>query len=80
MGQAAARKVTEIEEVRHRLELDLQELEDRLPSPVRSAKSLLGLALGASVVAFLALRRLRPRRTARPAAAEVIVKVVREDR
>ncbi|HSJ50156.1 MAG TPA: hypothetical protein VLA90_02565 [Actinomycetota bacterium] len=80
MGEAAARKVNEIEEVRHRLEMDLQELEDRMPAPVRSAKSLLGLALGASIMAFLALRRMRGRRPGARPAAEVILKVVREDR
>lgn len=79
MGQAAARKVTEIDEARHRLELDLQELEQRLPSQIRSIKSVLGVLLGSSIMAFLVLRRLRSRRSDKPA-AEVVVRVVREDR
>jgi len=79
MGQAAARKVTEIDEARQRLELDLQELEDRLPAPLRSVKSLVGVLLGTAVMAFLVRRRLRSRRSDRPA-AEVVVRIVRDDR
>jgi hypothetical protein len=80
MGQAAARKVTEIDEARQRLELDLQELEDRLPTPLRSAKSLVGLLLGTVVMAFLVLRRVRSKRSDRSPAAEVVVRIVRDDR
>ena len=78
MGEAADRKVTEIDEARHRLELDLQELEDRLPSPLRSVKSLVGVLLGSAVMAFL-VRRARSRRSDRSPAAEVIVRIVRDD-
>lgn len=80
MGQAAARKVTEIDEARQRLELDLQELEDRLPAPLRSVKSLVGVLLGTGVMAFLVLRRVRSRRSGRSPAAEVVVRIVRDDR
>jgi hypothetical protein len=80
MGQAAARKVTEIDEARQRLELDLQELEDRLPAPLRSVKSLIGVLLGTVVMAFLVLRRVRSRRSNRSPAAEVVVRIVRDDR
>jgi hypothetical protein len=80
MGQAAARKVTEIDEARQRLELDLQELEDRLPGPLRSVKSLIGVLLGTVVMAFLVLRRVRSRRSNRSPAAEVVVRIVRDDR
>lgn len=80
MGQAAARKVTEIDEARQRLELDIQELEDRLPAPLRSVKSLVGVLLGTGVMAFLVLRRFRSRRSDRSPAAEVVVRIVREDR
>ena len=78
MGEAADRKVTEIDEARQRLELDLQELEDRLPSPLRSVKSLVGVLLGSAVMAFL-VRRARSRRSDRSPAAEVIVRIVRDD-
>lgn len=80
MGQAAARKVSEIDEVRQRLELDIQELEDRLPAPLRSVKSLVGVLLGTGVMAFLVLRRVRSRRSDRTPAAEVVVRIVRDDR
>jgi hypothetical protein len=79
MGEAAARKVSEIDEVRQRLQLDFQELEDRLPGPLRSAKSLAGMLLGTGVLAIVALRRFRSKRADRPT-AEVVVRVVREDR
>lgn len=80
MGEAAARKVTEIDEARKRLELDLQELEDRLPAPLRSMKSLVGVLVGTGVMGLLALRLLRSRRSERSPAAEVVVRIVREDR
>lgn len=79
MGQAAARKVTEIDEARQRLELDLQELEERLPAPLRSVKSLVGVLLGTAVMA-LVLRRVRSGRSDRNPVAEVVVRIVRDDR
>jgi hypothetical protein len=78
MGQAAARKVTEIDEARQRLELDLQELQDRLPAPLRSVKSLVGVLLGTGVMA-LVFRRARSRRSDRSPTAEVVVRIVRDD-
>jgi len=72
--------VTEIDEARKRLELDLQELEDRLPAPLRSVKSLVGVLVGTGVMAFLVLRLLRSRRSDRSPAAEVVVRIVRDDR
>lgn len=78
MGEAAARKVTEIDEARQQLEADLRELEDRLPAPLRSAKSLIGVLLGTAGLAFL-LRRLTSRRSDRTPAAEVVVRIVRDD-
>jgi hypothetical protein len=70
--------VTEIDEVRQRLEQDLQELEDRLPAPLRSVKSLVGVLVGTGVMA-LVLRRARSRRSDRSPAAEVVVRIVRDD-
>lgn len=82
MGQAADRKVadklTEIEETRRRLEGDLNELEQRIPSPLRSVKSLLGLVVGSTAVSLMVLGRLRPKQKAKP--TEVVIRVVREDR
>ena len=78
MGQAAARKVTEIDEARQRLELDLRELEERLPAPLRSVKSLVGVLLG-TAAGLLVLRAFRSRRSDRSPAAEVVVRIVRDD-
>jgi hypothetical protein len=80
MGQAAASKVIEIEQARTQLELDLRELEDRLPAPLRSMKSLAGMLLGTAVLVFLSQRRFRSKRSASTPAAEVVVRIVREDR
>ncbi len=79
MGQAAARKVSEIAEARQQLELDLQELEGRLPAPLRSVKSLVGVLFG-TAAGFLVLRVVRSRRSDRSPAAEVVVRIVRDDR
>ena len=79
MGEAADRKVTEIEETRRRLETDLRELEARLPSSLRSMKALLGVILGSTALTALLLRRLGTKRSGRPS-AEVVVRIVRDDR
>lgn len=78
MGQAAARKVTEIEETRQGLEQDLRELEDRMPAALRSVKSVVGVLLGSAVMA-LVLRRVRSKRSDRNPAAEVVIRIVRDD-
>jgi hypothetical protein len=78
MGQTAARKVTEIEETRQGLEQDLRELEDRMPAALRSVKSLVGVLLGSAVMA-LVLRRVRSKKSDRKPAAEVVVRIVRDD-
>jgi hypothetical protein len=70
--------VTEIEEARQGLQQDLQELEDRMPAALRSVKSLVGVLLGSAVMA-LVLRRVRSKRSDRNPAAEVVVRIVRED-
>jgi hypothetical protein len=79
MGAAADRKVTEIEETRGQLEVDLRELEARLPAPLRSAKSAAGIIVGSTVLAAFILRKLRTKRSDAPPTAEVIVRIVRED-
>jgi hypothetical protein len=79
MGEATARKVTEIDEVRRRLDVDLQELEERLPASVRSVKSVVGVVLGTAVLGLL-VRRIVSGRSDRKPAAEVVVRIVREDR
>ena len=79
MGQAADSKVIEIEEARDQLELDLRELEERLPAPLRSMKSVVGMFIGTAVLMFLVLRRFRSKRSASAPAAEVVVRIVRDD-
>lgn len=78
MGEAADRKVTEIDETRQRIEADLQELEDRMPAPLRSVKGLVGALVGTAGGAFV-LRKLLSKRSQRKPATEVVVRVVRED-
>jgi hypothetical protein len=78
MGEAAARKVTEIEETRRRLETDLRELEDRMPAPLRSGKALVGTLVG-TVGGAIVLRKLLSRRSPRTSPTEVVIRVVRED-
>jgi len=80
MGQAADSKVIEIDEVRAQLELDLRELEERLPAPLRSMKSVVGMFIGSAVLMFFVLRRFKSKKSASSPAAEVVVRIVREDR
>ena len=79
MGQAADSKVIEIEQARAQLELDLRELEERLPASLRSMKSVVGMFIGSAVLMFLVLRRFRSKKSASAPAAEVVVRIVRED-
>jgi hypothetical protein len=79
MGEAADRKVTEIEESRSRLEADLLVLEARLPAPLRSAKSVAGLVVGSMAFTALILRMFRPKRSIGHPSAEVVVRIVRDD-
>ena len=79
MGAAADRKVTEIEATRHQLEADLRELETRLPTNVRSLKSLVGLLVGSAAFGLFVLERFMGKRSKDKPATEVIIRVVRED-
>lgn len=82
MGEAADQKMKEIEETRDRLEVDLRELEERMPSPVRSAKKVAGMVAGSSVLLGLLARRRRKskrEKEERDRKTEVVVRVVRDD-
>jgi hypothetical protein len=79
MGEATDRKVTEIEQTRSRLEADLAELEARLPAPVRSMKSVVGLLIGSAAFSAFVLRKLRSGRSTAGAPTEVVIRVVRDD-
>jgi len=79
MGEATDRKVTEIDDTRRRIEADLRELEARIPAPLRSAKSLVGVIVGGTALAaFLVRGRRSKRANARPS-TEVVIRVVRDD-
>ena len=79
MGEAADRKVTEIDETRRGLEADLRELEARLPAPLRSMKSLAGVIVGSTALAAIVFRRSRSKRSDKPPTAEVVIRIVRDD-
>ena len=79
MGEAADRKVKEIEATRRQLEADLKELEARVPAQLRSAKSLAGIVLGSAALTTMLVRRSRSRRGNDRPTAEVVVRIVRED-
>lgn len=63
MGTGPSGTLTEIEQIRARIDQNVAELERRLPAPVRLARWVVGVALsggiGASVLWF-AVRKLRP--------------------
>jgi hypothetical protein len=71
--------VTEIDATRAQLEADLRELEERLPAPLRSVKALVGMVLASGVLTALAVRMFRAKRSDKPS-AEVVVRIVRDDR
>jgi hypothetical protein len=79
VGEAADRKVKEIEQTRHQISVDLRELEARIPAPLRSMKSLAGLILTSSALTALVVRSLRSKRPSAPPSAEVVVRIVRDD-
>jgi hypothetical protein len=79
MGEAADRKVTEIDETRRGLEADLRELEARLPAPLRSTKSLAGVIVGGTALAAIVFRGSRSKRSDDHPTAEVVVRIIRDD-
>ena len=79
MGEATDRKVTEIEETRRQLEADLKELEERIPAPLRSMKSLAGIVVGSTALTAFLLRRSRSKRSDTGPATEVVIRIVRDD-
>ena len=79
MGQAVDRKVREIEETRAQLDVDLRELEERLPGPLRTARKVAGAAAGSTLIASFLARRRKKRNDERSRRQEVVVRVVRDD-
>jgi hypothetical protein len=80
VGQAVDRKVREIEEARARLDVDLRELEERLPGPLRTARKVAGAAAGSTLIASFLARRRKKRNDEKSRRQEVVVRVVRDDR
>ena len=78
MGEAADRKVNEINATRNQIEEDLHELEERMPAPLRSVKGVVGALVGSAGGAFV-LRKLLSRRAEKKAKPEVVIRVVRDD-
>ena len=79
MGEAAAQKVTEIEQTRNRLEGDLKELEDRIPAPLRSIKGIVGGVLTTTGGLIVMKKLLSRKKRKDDKTAEVVIRVVRDD-
>jgi hypothetical protein len=79
VGQAVDRKVREIEETRAKLDVDLRELEERLPGPLRTARKVAGAAAGSTLIASFLARRRKKRNDEKSRRQEVVVRVVRDD-
>ena len=80
MGETADQKMKEIAETRERLEGDIRELEERMPSPMRSAKKVLGAVATSSIVlGFLAARRRKKKTAHRDRSADIAGRVGHAD-
>jgi hypothetical protein len=82
MGEAADRKVREIEGARDRLEGDLRELEQRMPAVLRSGKRVVAGIAGSTIAAGIVrmvLKRRKKQHKEQDRTAEVVIRVVRED-
>ena len=65
MGESSAQTVREIEETRDRLEVDLRELEQRMPQPAVWAKRAVGFLVGGGTAATVGLMLLKRRKKKR---------------
>ena len=81
MGQGAAQTVTEIEEIRGRLERNIGELQDRLPRPAAWAKKVIGIAVGGGIAgsAFWFLVRRARKGKAEPEPVRAVFQMVRPE-
>jgi hypothetical protein len=80
MGTSAAETVKEIEDTRDRLEVELRELEERLPKPAVWVKRVAGVAVGggaAGATFWFLVRRRRKKRAAKVAATRPVQTVIR---
>jgi hypothetical protein len=80
MGQGTAETVRELDEIRDRLESDMDELHTRLPAPEVWAKRLVGVLVGGgaagSALIFLTRRARGKKRAAAAAPARPIIKAM----
>jgi hypothetical protein len=75
MGQSSAATVKEIEDIRNRIETNVQELERRMPAPAIWAKRAAGVAIGSGVGALLlrqAFKQAKKRRSKKKQAEQVL--------
>jgi hypothetical protein len=86
MGQGSAATVREIEDLRDRLEVEMRELERRMPQPAVWVKRLAGVAVGGGIGAIVVTRlvkrargRRRPRRAADARPVRAVIQVVPEE-
>ena len=79
MGEAAAAKVTEIEATRDRLEGDLKELEERIPSPLRSIKAIVGGLVTTTGGLSVLKKVLSRKKKENDRKTEVVIRVLRDD-
>jgi hypothetical protein len=86
MGQSSAATVREIEDIRDRLEVEMRELERRMPQPALWTKRLAGVVVGGGLGAILVTRllkrardRRRPKRVADARPVQAVVQLVPED-
>lgn len=76
MGTRSTGTLTEIDEIRARLDRNVSELERRLPAPARLLRWAVGAAVGGGIggsLLWFAVRRLRPARPSREQAAPAVV-------
>lgn len=71
MGQSSAATVREIEDLRDRLEVEMRELERRLPQPAVWVKRLAGVAVGGGIGAIVVTRLVKRARARRQRGGEV---------
>lgn len=81
MGESAAQTVEEIEDLRNRLDGEVQVLQERLPAPAVWGKRLVGVAVGGGLAGsafWFVARRVRSSRSSTPSseAMQTVIQLV----